>query len=147
MKNLLAILVVLSFTLVGNTLSASTLSNPTNPELIEQERSSVFVHITAVKVKKTKNGALVEIKAIKAGKRNASLKKNQFSGEMVLKDNKVGIKVLSGDQVVAGVRMPKGFKISNALAQELGATQSIVMSGGSTMLQPQSDSLLWFEIQ
>lgn len=144
MKNLFVLMIVFSFSLTGNTLMASAQNSP---EVITQEPAGVFVHITAVLVKKTKKGALLEIKAIKAGKRNASLKKNQFSGEMVLKDNKVGIRVIVGDKIIAGIKMPKGFKIPAALSQKLGASKSVVMSGGSTMLQPQSDSLLWFEIQ
>lgn len=148
MRNLLVILAFLGCSLMVNTTKAAS-QNPTSniAKITTQEAAGVFVHITAVRVKKTKKGPLLEIKAIKVGKRNASLQKNQFSGKLFLKDNKVGIRVLSGDKVIAGVRMPKGFKIPTSVTQKLGTTQSVVMSGGSTMLQPQSDSLLWFEIQ
>ncbi|GAB5554876.1 MAG: hypothetical protein Sapg2KO_44670 [Saprospiraceae bacterium] len=147
MKNLLAILIVLSFTLTGNTLTASTLGHPINPELMEQEGSSVFVHITAQLVKKTPKGAIIEITAIKAVKKNSPLRKNQLKATMQLKGNQLGIQLENNERKIARIKMPEGFKIPPSIAQKLGASQSVVMSGGSTMLQPQSLSMLWFEIQ
>ncbi len=48
---------------------------------------------------------------------------------------------------IARVIMPKGLKIPAEVSRKLGASSSIVMSGGSTMLQPGSKSLGNFEIQ
>lgn len=147
MKNLLVILTLLSFTLIGNTLNASTINNPRLPEVMKQVPSNVFVHITAQLVKKTPKGPVIEITGIKLAQKNSKLRKNQFGATMQLKDGQLGIQLDTKDRKIARINIPKGFKVPSTISQKLGATQSIVMSGGSIILQPQSDSLLWFEIQ
>ncbi|MEM6380488.1 MAG: hypothetical protein AAF705_20050, partial [Bacteroidota bacterium] len=124
-------------------------SNP-NPasEIIEtQNEKGIWVVMEAELVKKTSRGAVIKITGFNTGKSGVPLKKNQFSGIMVKAGDKIGIDFNTKGRRIAQVMMPEDMKVPPPLAKKLGATQSVVMSGGSTMLQPQSKNMLWFEIQ
>ena len=147
MKNLF---LVFAF-LISLSASAHINNNALNEEAhlpILQEEAFVFVHITAVLEiqKRTAKGVIAKVVDIQVGK-VANKGKNEFTGSMQLKAGKVQIQFDRSPKRPIKIIMPKGFELSKELSEKLGASQQVVMSGGSTMLKPQVDSMLWFEIQ
>jgi hypothetical protein len=149
MKNLFVILALSVFVFITTSLSARDSSASIFAEAVDTTPApqNVFVHISArlKVVKRTAQGIEAEIVGIRMGKKQAG--KGIVTGQMKLEGGKVAIQLDATDKPITRITMPKGLTLPEALSKKLGASQQIVMSGGSTMLQPQSDALLQFEIQ
>ena len=150
MKSLFFAFSLVACFFVSTSITASPNSNPTRPEVetLSTDESFVFVHITAVFEiqKRNAKGIVAKIVDLKAGK-VANKGKNEFHGSIQIKDGKLQLHLDRRPKKNLKVIMPEGFQISMELSKKLGRDQQVVMSGGSTMLKPQVDSMLWFEIQ
>jgi len=150
MKNLLIIFCLGLFIFAGSTLSANDRNVPVFVEAVDTTPApqNIFVHISLKLkvVKRTAQGIEVEVMGIRMGKKQGK-GKGIFTGQMKLDGGKTAIQLDATDKPLTRITMPNGLSLSEALSKKLGASQQVVMSGGSTMLQPQSESLLWFEIQ
>lgn len=145
MKNVLFVLALLIFTLFSTYSHASTnVLNPTTPISLDQGQSAnVFVHISAIK--KTAKGLTAQIDgfSIPKGKPGNDI----LSARLEIQGDRLLIQLSPKGPKVAQLSMPAGYQLPEAIAKQLGSTQSVVMSGGSTMVKQQTKSMLWFEIQ
>ncbi|MEL7119022.1 MAG: hypothetical protein AAFO07_06265, partial [Bacteroidota bacterium] len=116
---------------------------PTSPVVQSNSQSTnVFVHISAVK--KTANGLTAQIDGFSVPRGNGG--KNTLRASLEVKGNRLLITLHPKSPKVAQLTMPAGYRLPKAITDKLGAN-SVVMSGGSTMVKQQSKNMLWFEIQ
>lgn len=151
MKNLLSIFLFGIFFLAG--VQAHAFANEpmdTTPfPKVEQQGNGVFVHITAqIKmVKRTSQGIICEIISLREGK-VSNPGKNEITGSMRLKAGKLQMKLDQKNVPLAAISMDHGWTFSESLSKKLGASSSVVMSGGTTMVRKRGgEALLHFEIQ
>lgn len=145
MKNISVVLTLLLFTLFSTNSHASTdaLSPTTSVALNQGQSANVFVHISAIK--KTSKGLTAQIDGFSIPKGNPG--KETLSARLEIQGDRLLIQLNPKGPKVVQLTMPVGYKLPKAIAQQLGATQSVVMSGGSTMVKQETKSMLWFEIQ
>ncbi len=133
----------------------STFANATTPatnppaviDLVDTgDIESIFVHVSLhLKVtKKTPKGIEAEIQNIVLGKQEG---KGVFTAKLRIVDGKAQFHLDRRPKKNLRLRMPQGFQMSDAIINKLGLTNSVVMSGGSTMLKKEDKNMLWFEIQ
>lgn len=151
MKNLIVIFSLGLFIFTGSTfLSAKDLNVPVFAEALDTTPApqNTFVHVSLkLKVtKRTAQGVEAEVVGVRMGNKQGK-GKGVFTGQMKLQGNQVVLRLDKTDKPIRSITMPNGLKLSAPLSNKLGASQAVVMSGGTTMLQPQSNSLLQFEIQ
>ena len=150
MKNLFSIFLFGVFLLAGVQVQAHVSDGADTPEpiTVDQQEKGVFVHISAqIKVvKRTPNGLICEILSIRQGKK-ANPGRNFLNGSMRIVGKKAQIKLDDFKMPINRITLDNGLHLSESLSKKLGASKSVVMSGGSTMLKKQGNSLLQFEIQ
>ncbi|MEO0339726.1 MAG: hypothetical protein AAF242_10975 [Bacteroidota bacterium] len=136
-------------------LFTATFTNATTPatsplavadQIDTGDIESIFVHISLhLKVtKKTPKGIEAEVQDIVLGKQEG---KGIFTAKLRIVDGKAQFHLDRRPKKNLRVRMPQGFQLSDTIINKLGMTNSVVMSGGSTMLKKEDKNMLWFEIQ
>ncbi|MBX2871592.1 MAG: hypothetical protein KTR30_05815 [Saprospiraceae bacterium] len=145
MKNVSFVLTFLFFALFSTNIQANTdVLTPISSIVLDQGQSAnVFVHISAIK--KTAKGLTAQIDGFSIPKGNPG--KDILSARLEIQGDRLLIQLNPKGPKVAQLTMPAGYQVPEAIAKQLGATQSVVMSGGSTMTKQQVKSMLWFEIQ
>ena len=140
MKNVSIVIGLLIFMLFGT--SSYGLEESPIPSVPVLQSANVFVHITAVK--NTPKGLTAQIDGFtaqgKAGDKTLKVR-------LEIQGKRLKIELDPKGPKVAQLTMPAGYEIPKAIARKLGATSSVVMSGGSTMVKQESKAMLWFEIQ
>ncbi len=145
MKNVSFVITLLIFALFNINSHASTdILTPTTSVVLNQGQSAnVFVHISAIK--KTAKGLTAKIDGFSIPKGKPG--KETLSARLEIQGDRLLIQLDPKGPKVAQLTMPAGYQIPKAITKQLGTTQSVVMSGGSTMVKQQAKSMLWFEIQ
>lgn len=127
-----------------NSFATIDASNTTDLAKIQQgQTANVFVHISAVK--KTANGLTAQIDGFSAPKGEPG--KGKLKARLEIRGNRLVIQLSPKGPKVAGLTMSDGYVLPKALAEKLGASNKVVMSGGSTMVKKEEKNMLWFEIQ
>lgn len=149
MKNLLFALFTIASVLISSQLQANNDRGPipnaeknTEPVDLKRVQVNIFVQVK----KNTSKGIICEIMSIVLGDGNA-LRKNQLAATAEIQGEKLSLKLDKSSTKVTQLIMPKGFKLSREVSLKLGSKNPVVMSGGSTMVKRDTNSLLWFEIQ
>lgn len=145
MKNISLVITLLFFTLFSTNTQANTdvLAPNTSIILDQGQSANVFVHISAIK--KTSKGLTAQIDGFSLPKGQPG--KDMLSARLEIQGDRLLIQLNPKGPKVAQLTMPAGYQLPKTIAKQLGATQSVVMSGGSTMVKQQNKSMLWFEIQ
>lgn len=145
MKNVLFVFTLLIFALFSTNAQANTDESTPHPAIVldQGQSASVFVHISAIK--KTSKGLTAQIDGFSIPKGKPG--KDILSARLEIQGDRLLVQLNPKSPKVAQLTMPAGYQIPKDIAQKLGATQSVVMSGGSTMVKQQTKSMLWFEIQ
>lgn len=146
MKNLSILFLLGLFIFAGTSMKANPVTTSTMDMVKDTTNYPVPITIQLKVLKKTPKGVLAEVTAIRMGKK-ANLEKHQISGTMQLQVGQVAIRLDNSDIPVNRIRIPARLKLPENLSKELGASKSVVMSGGTTMLQKEGSGLLQFEIQ
>lgn len=147
MKKLIILLTVFTFLFTTKNLSAATSIVPglPTPESFE-EAKVIKIKIIIIIVIKKKNGKQVvgEISDIRLADGSA-LGKNEHAATAEIKGNTLNIMFETFKKKMK-LNVPKSFTLSKEVSEKLGASKSVVMSGGSTMLT-RTNKLGNFEIQ
>ncbi len=145
MKNVSFVITLLFFAVFSsNSHANSNVLTPTPSIVLDQGQSAnVFVHISAIK--KTAKGLTAQIDGFTLPKGKPG--QETLGARLEIKGDRLLVQLNPKGPKVAQLTMPAGYQLPKAIAQKLGATQSVVMSGGSTMVKQQDKSMLWFEIQ
>jgi hypothetical protein len=149
MKNLFFVFSMVAFIFFSNQLNATPERAPFQPseektEVVDMNRAKV--HISFRVKKKTSKGIICEIMSIVIGD-GIPMGKNQIAATAEIRNGKLSLKLDKSSTKVTQFIMPKGFELSRELSFKLGSKTNVVMSGGTTMLRREENSLLQFEIQ
>ncbi len=148
MKKLFIAIITFTFLFAANSLSATTNITTDLPSPEKYEATDAFkikIVIIIIIKKKKKKGVIGEITGIRLAS-DADLGENEYAATAEIRDNKLFVQLDQSLKKDAKLIMPESFTLSSEVSEKLGASKSIVMSGGSTMVK-ETNSLLWFEIQ
>lgn len=148
MKNVSFVFVFLFIVFFSmNTQAANPISDITTLDQPQLPSTNVFIHISAIQ--HTPNGLTAQIDGftLSRGGRGLRAGKNTLKASLEIQGNRLQIQLHPQSPKVSQLTIPNGLTLSKIISEDLGASEQVVMSGGSTMVKQKDKSMLWFEIQ